>query len=200
MTLKQYRQKRTFTKTSEPSGKANRKKTPTSKKKSTSSPIFVIQKHAASHLHYDLRLEVDGVLKSWAVPKGPSLDPANKRLAIMVEDHPYDYHDFEGTIPAGEYGGGTVMVWDKGTYEPLEDMNEGLKKGKMEFILHGEKLSGIFHLVKLYKAEKENEWLFFKGKDEFVSSKDILRQNHSAQTDRTMDEIKNHQKPVKKKG
>src|SRR5918995_5929853 len=128
--LKKYRQMRDFSDTPEPAG---------GKPKRGKLPIFVIQKHQASHLHYDFRLEMEGVLKSWAVPKGPSFDPADKRLAMQTEDHPVDYGDFEGIIPAGEYGGGTVLLWDQGTWEPIEDPHQGLRKGSLKFDLHGEK-------------------------------------------------------------
>src|SRR5690554_4426398 len=152
MSLKKYNEKRDFTKTSEPkSGKI----------KDDERLVFVIQKHAASHLHYDFRLEMEGVLKSWAVPKGPSTNPSVKRLAMMVEDHPYDYRTFEGIIPKGQYGGGTVMVWDEGTYEPAEEAEEDKKsnekkllhqlhKGRLKFVLKGKKLQGTFALVKAF--------------------------------------------------
>lgn len=169
MALKDYNQKRKFNETSEPKGKT---------KKSKDQLIFVIQRHAASRLHYDFRLEMDGVLKSWAVPKGPSLDPKDKRLAMMVEDHPYDYKDFEGNIPEGNYGAGQVEIWDSGTYEPLDNnsklsdekelLNE-LKAGSLKFILHGEKLKGEFALVKMKNTE-ENSWLLIKHKDDFAES------------------------------
>src|SRR5690606_37898547 len=132
---KAYRAKRDFTRTSEPTGGEHRP---------GEGLRFVVQKHDASRLHFDFRLEYDGVLKSWAVTRGPSLDPAEKRLAVHVEDHPLDYGDFEGTIPAGEYGGGTVMLWDEGTWEPLEDAAEGLAAGKLKFILHGSRLNGAW--------------------------------------------------------
>src|SRR6476660_2147892 len=148
MALTKYRQKRSFKKTPEPEGG-----------KPTGGELrFVVQKHAASRLHYDFRLEREGVLKSWAVPKGPSLNPDDKRLAMMVEDHPYDYRDFEGIIPAGNYGAGTVMVWDEGTYQARQGsdrpenerlMREGLRKGHVSFVLDGQKLKGEFSLVKL---------------------------------------------------
>ena len=132
-----YRRKRDFSKTAEPEGKSGRGPEGRSRDK-TAGGLFCIQKHAASRLHYDLRLELDGVLVSWAVPKGPSYDPGNKRLAVHVEDHPVEYGDFEGTIPKGEYGGGTVMLWDTGTWEPLEgDPREGLEKGELKFRLAG---------------------------------------------------------------
>jgi bifunctional non-homologous end joining protein LigD len=151
-----YNAKRDFTRTAEPSGKAG---------KSGKKLLFVIQKHDASHLHYDFRLELDGVLKSWAVPKGPQTDMETKRLAMMVEDHPYDYAHFEGTIPEGNYGAGTVMVWDIGTWENLgPEPHEGLKSGKLHFQLNGKKLKGEWALVKMHgpRATKGNEWLLLK--------------------------------------
>src|SRR5215213_8078283 len=138
MSLTEYKRKRDFKKTPEPAG---------GKKKNATGRQFVIQKHAASRLHYDFRLEHDGTLKSWAVPKGPSLDPSVKSLAVQVEDHPLEYATFEGVIPQGEYGGGTVMVWDRGTWEPEEDAANGFKQGKLKFRLHGEKLHGSWALV-----------------------------------------------------
>ncbi|MDN3691134.1 DNA polymerase ligase N-terminal domain-containing protein [Chryseobacterium tructae] len=169
MALKDYQHKRKFNETSEPKGTT---------KKSKNKLIFVVQRHAATRLHYDFRLEMEGVLKSWAVPKGPSLDPLDKRLAMMVEDHPYDYKDFEGNIPEGNYGAGQVEVWDSGTYEPLEenpkisDEKELLKElhaGSLKFILHGKKLKGEFALVKMKNTE-DNAWLLIKHKDEFAES------------------------------
>src|SRR5512143_1129643 len=133
MTLKEYHRKRKFTETSEPKGKIER---------SPSGRMFVVQKHAARRLHYDLRLESEGVLKSWAVPKGPSYNSSEKRLAVEVEDHPIDYGDFEGTSDPGQYGAGTVMVWDRGTWEPDPDWEKTLRSGRMSFRLHGEKLKG----------------------------------------------------------
>src|SRR5262250_671523 len=140
--LSLYQAKRDFTKTAEPSGKA--------RVKAAQYPRFVIQKHAASRLHYDLRLEADGVFKSWAVTKGPSLGPRDRRLAVEVEDHPLDYGDFEGTIPQGEYGGGTVMIWDRGFWLPQDDgvnAERALRKGELKFTLAGEKLKGSWVLV-----------------------------------------------------
>jgi bifunctional non-homologous end joining protein LigD len=174
MSLSKYNQKRDFKQTQEPKGKIG---------KSASELIFVVQKHAASHLHYDFRLEVDGVLKSWAVPKGPSMNPDDKRLAMMVEDHPYSYKDFEGSIPEGNYGAGNVIVWDNGTYTPAEETKsaekillEGIKKGRLSFILKGEKLNGEFSLVQL-KGKQENAWLLIKKKDKYASDSDILKTN-----------------------
>lgn len=178
MALKDYNAKRRFDETTEPAGKT---------KKSKEKLIFVIQRHAASRLHYDFRLEMDGVLKSWAVPKGPSLDPKDKRLAMMVEDHPYDYKDFEGNIPEGNYGAGQVEIWDSGTYEPLEnnsklsDEKELLKElyaGSLKFILHGKKLKGEFALVKMKNTE-DNSWLLIKHKDDFAESDYDAEENTS---------------------
>ncbi len=139
MKLSEYRRKRNFKVTREPRGGRVTKRDELK---------FVIQKHAASHLHYDFRLELDGVLLSWAVPKGPSLDPSQKRLAMHVEDHPLEYGDFEGIIPRGEYGGGTVLVWDRGTWEPLDDPRKAFRVGALKFVLHGEKLKGRWMLVR----------------------------------------------------
>ena len=160
--LKKYREKRDLSKTPEPAGGSKKKGEPT----------FVIQKHDARNLHYDFRLEVDGALASWAVPKGPSTDPSVKRLAIHVEDHPLDYADFEGVIPEGMYGAGTVLVWDRGTYrnlmgekeEPLS-VEESIEKGHVEVWLEGEKLQGGYALVKM-KGRGENQWLLVKMDDE----------------------------------
>src|SRR6266481_967463 len=156
--LAEYRRKRHFAETPEPRGKKARK----------DEKIFVIQKHAARRLHYDLRLEVGGVLKSWAVPKGPSLNPGDKRLAVHVEDHPFDYRTFEGTIPEGNYGAGEVIIWDQGTYEPEGSLStaEQLERGELKFRLHGHKLNGSFVLVKLKHSRGKNEWLLIKHRDE----------------------------------
>src|SRR3954452_20922184 len=159
--LSLYQAKRDFTKTAEPSGRTL--------VKPVEHPRFVIQKHAASRLHYDLRLEVNGVFKSWAVAKGPSLDPSDKRLAVEVEDHPLDYGDFEGTIPQGEYGGGTVMLWDRGFWSTDDggDPNLWLRKGDLKFTLAGEKLQGSWVLVRM-RHDRENSrsnrnyWLLIK--------------------------------------
>ena len=159
--LEQYRAKRDFKKTSEPAGKVSRAK------KGEAGGIFVIHKHAATRLHYDLRLEHGGVLWSWAVTRGPSLDPDEKRLAVHVEDHPIEYAPFEGTIPKGEYGAGAVIVWDEGTWTPEHDPDKGMKKGHIDFELHGEKLSGKWHLVRLKPrpGEKRDNWLLIKSGD-----------------------------------
>jgi bifunctional non-homologous end joining protein LigD len=164
MALDIYRQKRDFRRTPEPSGAT--KPHPGAKKAALS---FVIQKHAARRLHYDFRLELDGVLKSWAIPKGPSLDPHEKRLAVEVEDHPLEYGRFEGIIPQGEYGGGTVLLWDRGTWEPLEaDPDESLAKGMLKFALHGDKLHGNWMLVRLKRRprDRSDNWLLVKERDE----------------------------------
>jgi bifunctional non-homologous end joining protein LigD len=163
--LKKYKDMRDFGDTPEPSG---------GKPKKTKLPIFVIQKHAASHLHYDFRLEMEGVLKSWAVPKGPSYDPTVKRLAMMTEDHPYDYASFEGVIPAGNYGGGNVIIWDNGTWEFIEPGNDPVKavrSGKLTFRMFGKKMFGEWALVKIHgrPGSKGNEWLLLKHRDEFAN-------------------------------
>jgi bifunctional non-homologous end joining protein LigD len=188
MSLTTYRQKRHFEATPEPRG---------SEVRSAGALHFVVQKHQASRLHYDFRLELDGTLKSWAVPKGPSLNPADKRLAVMVEDHPLDYRTFEGTIPEGNYGAGTVMVWDQGTYTARTTANpeegermlrEGLEGGHLTFVLNGQKLKGEFALVKL-KRGKGNEWLLMKKRDEWASDADVIESDRSAVSGRTMAEI-----------
>src|SRR5712691_10665366 len=161
MGLGEYHRKRDFKVTPEPRGA----------EKATAGRSFVIQKHAATRLHYDFRLEMEGVLKSWAVPKGPSLDPKDKRLAMMTEDHPVEYGGFEGIIPAGQYGGGTVLLWDRGTWEPIEDPHAGLRKGNLKFRLNGEKLHGGFALVKIKgrdARDSEKTWLLIKEKDDQV--------------------------------
>jgi bifunctional non-homologous end joining protein LigD len=183
--LAKYRAKRDFSKTAEPSGDA--------KVKGSKGLRFVIQKHAASHLHYDLRLELDGAFKSWAVTKGPSLDPHDKRLAVEVEDHPLDYGDFEGTIPKGQYGGGTVMVWDRG-YWDCEDPERAYTKGKLDFTLEGEKLHGGWILTRMRKreGEKRTNWLLIKHRDEFArdgKKNRILDEDASVASGRSMDEI-----------
>lgn len=165
MALEDYHKKRNFESTSEPKGSDSDK---------GSGNSFCIQKHDATRLHYDFRLELDGVLKSWAVTRGPSLDTSEKRLAVQTEDHPLDYGDFEGTIPQGEYGGGTVMLWDRGTWKPTYDPHKGLAKGHLEFELEGEKLSGRWHLVKMPRRpkEKRDNWLLIKAEDEVARGLD----------------------------
>ncbi|MGE5141489.1 MAG: non-homologous end-joining DNA ligase [Rudaea sp.] len=191
MPLSQYRSKRNFKRTPEPNGGEPRgpgKSRPL---------VFVVQKHRASHLHYDFRLEMEGVLKSWAVPKGPSLNPADRRLAMMVEDHPFDYRTFEGTIPEGNYGAGTVIVWDQGTYHAtgVTDRSEsertllsGLRKGHLDFVLYGQKLQGEFSLVKM-KGREENSWLLIKKKDQYASTKDVTEEEQSVESGRSLDEV-----------
>ncbi len=156
--LAAYRKKRNFDRTAEPMGDGA----------AASGALYVIQKHAARRLHYDLRLELGGVLKSWAVTRGPSLVPTEKRLAVEVEDHPIDYATFEGEIPAGEYGGGSVIVWDQGSWSAVGDAEKGLAKGHLEFTIAGEKLSGRWHLIRLKgrKAETRTNWLLVKAEDE----------------------------------
>ncbi|MDM0078497.1 DNA ligase D [Variovorax sp. J2P1-59] len=162
--LERYWSKRDFSVTSEPRGQRQSRK--------SKALSFVIQKHAASRLHYDFRLELDGVLVSWAVPKGPSYDPSDKRMAIHVEDHPLSYGTFEGTIPPKQYGAGTVIVWDNGTWEPVGDAHEGLSKGKLVFRLFGQKMAGLWELVKIAKGgEKQEPWILFKKRDEFARPK-----------------------------
>ena len=162
--LKRYKDKRDFTVTTEPKPRLARQ---------PSGRSFVIQKHWASSLHYDFRLELDGVLVSWAVPKGPSLDPKVKRMAIHVEDHPVSYASFEGKIPAGQYGAGEVIVWDRGTWEPVGDARDGLNNGKLAFRLHGDKLAGLWELIRTAKpGDKQEHWLLFKKRDEWARAAD----------------------------
>jgi bifunctional non-homologous end joining protein LigD len=188
MALTLYKKKRSFAKTPEPTGG----------KSSDGALRFVIQKHDASHLHYDFRLEMQGVLKSWAVPQGPSTDPSIKRLAMMVEDHPYDYRSFEGIIPQGQYGGGTVIVWDEGTYEPIEEVEgkkaqeklllKQLKSGSLKFKLHGEKLKGEFALVHTH-GRGENAWLLIKHRDAFAKTTDVTKKDKSVVSGKTIRQI-----------
>jgi bifunctional non-homologous end joining protein LigD len=188
--LEEYRSKRDFTRTKEPKGGGVRK---------AKKLAFVIQKHAASHLHYDLRLELDGVMKSWAVPKGPSQDPSVKRLAMEVEDHPIEYNAFEGTIPKGEYGGGTVMLWDRGTYtyggtdpDPIEGLRRGYQKGDFKFVLNGERLKGSWALVRMRRDQPgKAQWLLIKHRDEHAAPDSDVAAEHvtSVDTGRTMEEI-----------
>lgn len=172
MSLVTYKKKRTFADTPEPEGA---KKLETQKELS-----FVIQRHKASRLHYDFRLEMEGVLKSWAVPKGPSMNPGDKRLAMMVEDHPYDYKDFIGVIPEGNYGAGIVEIWDKGTYttidekkakRPEKELLKGLSEGNLKISMKGKKLKGEFALVKI-KSKEDNAWLLIKHRDQYATDED----------------------------
>lgn len=188
MPLKEYRKKRDFKTTPEPSGRSKPAET------ATAALAYVIQKHRASHLHYDFRLEWNGVLLSWAVPKGPSLDPSVKRLAMQVEDHPIEYANFEGVIPEGEYGAGTVMVWDTGTWEPEStDVDEVLKKGDLKFTLHGEKLKGSWVLVRTRGfggSPGRPSWLLIKHRDQYASERDIaVEEPRSALTHRLLADI-----------
>lgn len=187
--LARYRAKRRFDVTPEPRGRAGRdRKSP--------SLVYLIQKHAARRLHYDFRLELDGVLLSWAVTKGPSFDPKDRRLAVHVEDHPLEYAGFEGTIPAGEYGGGTVMLWDRGTWEPVGDARRGLAEGKLEFRLHGKRLKGGWVLVRMggrARDESRDNWLLIKERDEYAEpghgDAEINSIQKSVASVRTMEQI-----------
>lgn len=193
MSLIKYKKKRSFKDTPEPQGGVP----------STKQLRFVVQKHQASHLHYDFRLEMNGVLKSWAIPKGPSMDPSVKRLAMMVEDHPYDYGTFEGVIPEGNYGAGTVMLWDEGYYEATDEDGEisketedknfrrQLHQGKIKFVLHGKKLKGSFVLIKA-AGKADNAWLLMKMSDRFATSGDILLRDRSVLSRRTLKGISEH--------
>jgi bifunctional non-homologous end joining protein LigD len=175
MGLTEYQRKRRFNVTSEPSGE--KKRAASAKKKKALG--YVIQKHRATALHYDFRLEWNGVLLSWAVPKGPSLDPAVKRMAMPTEDHPIEYAKFEGIIPEGEYGGGTVMIWDNGTWTPeVDDVDKALKKGELKFSLQGKKLQGSWVLVRLRPRgeDKRAGWLLIKHRDEYASTRDIAEE------------------------
>ncbi len=191
--LKEYEKKRDFEITPEP-------KPGTPIKSDERSGRFFIQRHNATRLHYDFRLEIDGTLKSWAVPKGPTLDPAPKRLAAMVEDHPLDYGEFEGNIPKGEYGGGSVMLWDRGAFELIGDLNgmQQIARGDLKFKLHGEKLKGEFAIVHMKNRGKGNEWLLLKKKDaEARPGWDVEEFARSVKTGRTQDEIAGNLEPAK---
>jgi bifunctional non-homologous end joining protein LigD len=200
--LEEYRRKRDFTRTAEPRGGPGR---------TAAKLAYVIQKHAASHLHYDLRLELDGVMKSWAVPKGPSLDPAVKRLAMEVEDHPIEYNSFEGTIPKGEYGGGTVMLWDRGSYtyggsdgvDPVEGLRRGYAKGDFKFNLRGKRLQGSWVLVRTRRGDpSRSQWLLIKHRDEAAEEgSDVTAAfTTSVATQRTMEEIAAGARPRSRTG
>jgi bifunctional non-homologous end joining protein LigD len=189
--LAEYHRKRDFEKTPEPAGRAGRTR--------RAALEFVIQKHAASSLHFDFRLELDGVMKSWAVPRGPSLDPTVKRLAIQVEDHPIEYNTFEGTIPEGEYGGGTVMLWDRGTYtaaddatDPPGELRRGYESGELSFVLDGERLHGAWALIRTRRGSgKQQQWLLVKRRDDHaIPGSDVVAEyTTSVATGRTMEEI-----------
>lgn len=192
--LEKYFKKRNFSKTKEPKG---------GQKKGNQQPIFVIQKHNASSLHYDFRIEVDGVLKSWAVPKGPSTNPSIKRLALPTEDHPLEYADFEGVIPAGEYGAGTVIVWDKGAYRNMKadkvdgpkTMEEALKDGKLELWLEGEKIAGGYALIRTDKG-KDPRWLLIKMDDEKADRRrnPTSTEPQSVISERTLEDVEEAEK------
>src|SRR5580704_16947285 len=186
--LEEYRKKRRFDRTPEPAGKESE----------PGEGVFVVQKHSARRLHYDFRLAINGTLKSWAVPKGPSLNPADKRLAVETEDHPLEYGGFEGKIPEGSYGAGTVMVWDRGTFAPEGNLDaaQQLEKGEIKFSLNGEKLRGSFVLVKLKRSEKGNEWLMIKHKDAAEDPNwNVDEHDGSVLTGRALDEIKEELPP-----
>ena len=205
MSLTEYKRKRHFKRTPEPTGEAKSKPPPQKKKPVSTSGqqqlSFVVQKHQASHLHYDFRLEMRGVLKSWAVPKGPSMNPEDKRLAMLVEDHPFEYKDFEGIIPEGNYGAGTVMIWDEGSYVALNDnqvvtdkreaekiLIKNFFSGKLRFELKGKKLKGKFTLVKA-PQRGETSWLLIKEKDEYGKPVDITKKNKSVISNKTIEEL-----------
>src|SRR5215467_1269404 len=187
--LEEYERKRKFERTPEPSGRGSGE---------FATPVFVVQKHAARRLHYDFRLAIDGTLKSWAVPKAPSMNSHDKRLAVRTEDHPLAYGGFEGKIPEGNYGAGTVMVWDRGTFVPEGNLtpSQQLQKGEIKFSLNGEKLRGSFALVKLKNSEKGNEWLMIKHRDSAEDSEwNVDAHDGSVLTGRTLDEIKEETPP-----
>ncbi len=193
MELKDYQKKRKFNSTPEPKGSG--------KQKSGNQTIFLIQKHQASQLHYDFRLEIDGVLVSWAVPKGPSTDPKEKKLAIRTEDHPLEYADFEGIIPKDQYGGGTVIIWDKGTYQNQrgKKMSESLKEGKIEVWLKGKKLQGGYHLIKMKQKDQDKEqWLLFKAKDEEADARrnPASTEPKSVKSDQTIQQVRGRMSPT----
>ena len=200
--LAEYRRKRDFTRTAEPAGSpgaaaktVSARHAASARRKKASKLRFVVQKHAASHLHFDFRLELDGVMKSWAVPKGPSYDPSVRRLAMEVEDHPIEYNTFEGIIPQGEYGGGTVMLWDRGTYDAEDgggeaSLRDGYDRGDLKFALHGERLRGGWVLVRM-KRPGRPQWLLIKHRDEFArSGRDVVDEvTTSVVTGRSMEQI-----------
>ena len=207
MSLTEYKRKRYFKRTPEPTGEKNSTIKISSRKKSSTSKAsanelsFVVQKHQASHLHYDFRLEIRGILKSWAVPKGPSMNPEDKRLAMLVEDHPFEYKNFEGIIPKGNYGAGTVMIWDEGSYHAVNDdqvisdkreadkiLTKNFYSGKLQFELHGKKLKGKFTLAKA-PQRGETSWLLMKQKDKYAKAIDITKKDRSVISDKNIDEL-----------
>jgi bifunctional non-homologous end joining protein LigD len=199
MAIEEYWKKRDFSATPEPADRARRR--------SNGESIFVLQKHDASRLHYDFRLEINGVLASWAVPKGPSMNPRDKRLAVRTEDHPTDYADFEGVIPEGQYGAGTVMVWDRGMYEAEGELSaaQQLARGKIKVVLHGKKLRGGFVLLKpggrFAGWGRKKNWLLIKHRDEFADPSwriDDPALDRSVSTGRTLEEIAEN-RPVQKR-
>lgn len=199
MSLSKYNQKRNFNDTPEPAGKSLN---------ADSKLIFVVQRHHASHLHYDFRLELNGVLLSWAVPKGPSLNPTDKRLAMMVEDHPLDYATFEGDIPEGNYGAGHVDVWDHGTYEPVNEESEtitpkefksNLHKGSIKFRMKGKHLKGEFALVKLKRGQEDNSWLLIKHRDKYATDDPYNSEDYAKKSSLKYTEARNNRQGVKKK-
>lgn len=194
MGLRKYFSKRHFKKTPEPKGEV--------KKTQSKTLAFVVQKHHASQLHYDFRLELDGVLKSWAVPKGPSMNPHDRHLAVQVEDHPYEYRTFEGVIPEGEYGAGNVIIWDTGTYEPYHDgpddeatLRKELKAGHLTFFLHGKKLNGEFALIKM-QGDDPKAWLLIKKGDDFATDEDITKEDESVKSGRKVDDLGAPKRPI----
>lgn len=190
--LKEYKDKRDFDETPEPVGELG---------EGVESPVFVIQKHDSRNLHYDLRLESEGVMKSWAVPKGPSMDPKVRRLAVPTEDHPMSYNDFEGVIPEGNYGAGTVVVWDRGTFQNAKgegvSFADNLEEGHATIMLSGEKLWGKFALIRTKRGGKRLQWLFFKMKDEYAEpGSDVLSEKpNSVKTGRSLDEVAEQEDP-----
>ena len=191
--LEEYNEKRDFSETPEPSGELG---------STDGDPIFVVQKHDASNLHYDLRLEVDGVLKSWAVPKGPSMDPSVKRLAVPTEDHPMAYADFEGVIPKGHYGAGTVIVWDYGTFSNTKGvdvpLSDNLEEGHATITLKGSKMIGNFALLRTKRGGNRPQWLFFKMKDDYAKpGSDITSElPNSVKTGRSLAEVAEQEEPA----
>lgn len=199
MSLAKYRSKRNFDETPEPADK---------EKSSKKALVFVIQRHQASHLHYDFRLEMEGVLKSWAIPKGPSLNPADKRLAMMVEDHPYDYRTFEGRIPEGNYGAGVVEIWDEGTYEHIEEKDrkkgesqllKDLNKGSIKIVMYGAKLKGEFALVKIKGDKESNSWLLIKHHDEHAVETPYSSEDYTDPDSEVTEEVVRRSGKTKKK-